>query len=135
METREIRLRNLLELASGYKRFAEFCEKIDMSPSYFSQIKSGTKDIGDKIARKVEVRLGIPRGYLDVPHQQVPAGDTSDSIGLAFAINALHPAIREQLRRLIFIMAAHATAPAEIHPFRVELNEQKANSVPIKRKG
>ena len=48
MESKEIRLNNLLALAAaGYKRNAEFCKRIGMNPTYFSQLKTGRKTVGD----------------------------------------------------------------------------------------
>lgn len=113
MEIREIRLKNFLALSDGYKTKAQFCSAIDMQPSYFSQIKRGDKAIGDDIARKVEEKLGLPRGYMDAartPNGVAEAGGTipSETLGLAYALETLPRNIRDSLSRLIYTLAAEA---------------------------
>lgn len=112
METRDIRLQNLLDLAAGYKRNAEFCEKIEMNPTYFSQIKTGRKAIGDDRARRIEEALGLQRGYLDTPKTEDKAETGQipvETLGVAYALEALSPSVRDGLVRLIYNMAAEAS--------------------------
>ena len=128
METKDIRLANLLALAAGYKRNSLFCERISMNPTYFSQVKTGRKSIGDELARRIEVTLGLPRGYLDTPKtegrssSQIPA----ETLGVAYALEALSPHIRESLSRLIFSLAAEASeqkgkSGAYVAPFHITI--------------
>lgn len=111
METKDIRLANLLALAAGYKRNTLFCERIGMNPTYFSQVKTGRKAVGDELARRIESTLGLPRGYLDTPKTesrtsgQIPA----ETLGVAYALESLSPHIRESLSRLIYSLAAEAS--------------------------
>ena len=108
--SREIRLKNFIELSSGFKRIGEFCEKVEINPAYFSQITNRSKALGDELARRIERNLGLPIGYMDHTHgdeaheasQQIPA----DTIGLAYTINGLPEAIRHHLRGLIYSIAA-----------------------------
>ncbi len=45
-----------------------FAERIEIQPSYWSQIKSRSRQIGERLARQFEQRCGKPAGWLDQPH-------------------------------------------------------------------
>jgi hypothetical protein len=45
-----------------------FAERIEIQPSYWSQIKSRSRQIGERLARQFEQRCGKPVGWLDQPH-------------------------------------------------------------------
>lgn len=45
-----------------------FAQKLQVSPSMWSQIKS-SRPIGGKLARQVEAACGQPPGWLDEEHQ------------------------------------------------------------------
>ena len=47
------------------KRFAE---RVQIQPSYWSQIKSRGRQIGERLARQFEHLCHKPRGWMDVPH-------------------------------------------------------------------
>lgn len=47
------------------KRFAE---RLQIQPSYWSQIKSRSRQIGDRLARQFEPLCHKPAGWMDVPH-------------------------------------------------------------------
>jgi hypothetical protein len=58
-----------------------FAEQVLIQPSYWSQIKSRSRQIGERLARQFESRCRKPNGWMDVPHdtsaapryaQQVP---------------------------------------------------------------
>lgn len=108
MEIKETRLTNFLTLASGYSKIIEFCESIHMAPSYFSQVKRGQKMIGDDRARQIEEALSLPKGWMDTPHNQ-SAEQTrlpSDDLGVAYALASLPEAIRQQIKTLVYSLAA-----------------------------
>lgn len=136
MESKEIRLNNLLTLAGKYGRIVEFCDRINMNPSYFSQIKSGKKAIGDDIARKVEEKLGLPRGYMDSQQdedrlQGTPPGN--DALATAYSIESLPVPLREQFKRLVFQVAAYCNESSQtsgsddIQPFEMTIGAAEAN--------
>ena len=113
MDIKQIRLQNLMALAAGFKLMSEFCEKIDMQPSYYSQIKAGTKGIGNDRARRTEVLLELPHGWMDMVHSTAAgetAGDTSmpdrSAMSLAYVIEELPPIIRERIKSLIYSLAS-----------------------------
>lgn len=124
MDIKQIRLQNMLALANGYGRIADFCEKIDMQPSYFSQVKAGTKGIGDDRARRTEVLLELPHGFMDMVHTTASGEKVSDAsmpdrsaMSLAYIIEELPPIIRERIKGLVYSLAS-------------ELGDKAINSAP-----
>lgn len=78
MEIADVRLQNALLLRDhfGRKWRAEgderartletsFAGLIEVNPSHWSQIKSGHRHIGDKLARQIEAKCKLPQGSLD----------------------------------------------------------------------
>lgn len=133
MEIKEIRLNNLLALSNKYGKIVDFCERIDMNPSYFSQIKGGKKAIGDDIARKVEEKLGLNRGYMDSSQDEdrlqgkPPA---NDALATAYSIEALPAPLREQFKRLVFQVAAYCsetTQNADVQPFEMTITPKESH--------
>ena len=51
-----------------------FAEKVLIQPSYWSQIKSRSRQIGERLARQFEQCCHKPRGWLDEPHGSVASG-------------------------------------------------------------
>ncbi len=45
-----------------------FAERIQIQPSYWSQIKGRSRQIGERLARQFEHLCHKPRGWMDVPH-------------------------------------------------------------------
>ena len=45
-----------------------FAERIQIQPSYWSQIKSRSRQIGERLARQFEILCNKPSGWMDVPH-------------------------------------------------------------------
>lgn len=78
LTSKEFRRQNVERLADHWeaqgKRLTDLAAILGMSPSYFSQLKSGARGIGDKVARKIESALGWPRAALD--HAIGPPGMT-----------------------------------------------------------
>jgi hypothetical protein len=50
-----------------------FAERVDIQPSYWSQIKSRARQIGERLARQFEQRCHKPAGWMDLPHTGVAA--------------------------------------------------------------
>ena len=65
--TKEIRVANVNTLIEGYESLREFAEAIDRAPAVASQVKGGR--IGERMARHIEEKLNLERGYLDIPHE------------------------------------------------------------------
>ncbi len=45
-----------------------FAERLEIQPSYWSQIKSRSRQIGERLARQFEQRCKKPAGWMDIPH-------------------------------------------------------------------
>jgi hypothetical protein len=45
-----------------------FAERVQIQPSYWSQIKSRSRQIGERLARQFEVLCHKPRGWMDLTH-------------------------------------------------------------------
>jgi hypothetical protein len=48
-----------------------FAEHLLIQPSYWSQIKARTRQIGERLARQFEQRCRKPTGWMDIAHAQV----------------------------------------------------------------
>lgn len=78
MEFADIRLQNTLLLRDHFSRKwraegddrartveTSFAGLVEVNPSHWSQIKSGHRHIGERLARQIEVKCRVPRGSLD----------------------------------------------------------------------
>lgn len=45
-----------------------FAERLQIQPSYWSQLKSRARQIGERLARQFEQRMHKPYGWMDQPH-------------------------------------------------------------------
>jgi hypothetical protein len=59
-----------------------FAERVQIQPSYWSQIKSRSRQIGERLARQFEYLCHKPRGWMDLPHG---AGAAAPAPGAAMA--------------------------------------------------
>jgi hypothetical protein len=62
-----------------------FAERVQIQPSYWSQIKSRSRQIGERLARQFEHLCHKAPGWMDVPHG---AGSTGTSADSGFAARA-----------------------------------------------
>jgi hypothetical protein len=46
-----------------------FAERLQIQPSYWSQLKSRSRQIGERLARQFEQLSHKPNGWMDVPHE------------------------------------------------------------------
>ncbi|MBL8331074.1 MAG: hypothetical protein JNJ71_19710 [Rubrivivax sp.] len=120
-----------------------FAEQLLIQPSYWSQIKSRTRQIGDRLARQFESRCRKPPGWMDERHAQraetplalqlpfePPPVDTSSTprddderfiMGLVLSYYRRHPQrARARLLELLSEVLAPppraSSAPAAQHP-------------------
>ena len=62
-----------------------FAERLQIQPSYWSQIKSRSRQIGERLARQFETLCRKPHGWMDAPHS---AG--TDAVASIAATDAGH---------------------------------------------
>jgi transcriptional regulator with XRE-family HTH domain len=101
-----------------------FAERVGLAPSYISQLVNnktpGGRGIGDKLARKIEAKLGMPKGAMDLP----PAGSSDVQLiailsslpedKVVKAMSDLLPQLSpEGLRQLSAAFLSQLTAPAK----------------------
>ena len=73
MNVKEIRRENLRLLGEKYEKQAEFARASAIASPYMNQLISGHRDMGDKMARKLEHQLGLPENWMDHPHADAEA--------------------------------------------------------------
>ena len=54
-----------------------FAERLQIQPSYWSQIKGRSRQIGERLARQFEQLCRKPHGWMDVPHGTGTAAGTA----------------------------------------------------------
>ena len=54
-----------------------FAERLQIQPSYWSQIKGRSRQIGERLARQFEQLCHKPYGWMDQPHDGAPASSVS----------------------------------------------------------
>ena len=96
-----------------------FAEKLLIQPSYWSQIKARSRQIGERLARQFEQRCHKPAGWLDEAHEPgsraAPADTPADDderfiVGLVLSYYRRHP---ERARsRLLDLLGEALQAPA-----------------------
>jgi hypothetical protein len=66
----EIRLENLKYLKKEFKTYAKIAEISDANTTYISQVVSekNPRNMGNEIARKIEIGCKKPYGWMDVDH-------------------------------------------------------------------
>ena len=106
-----------------------FAERLQIQPSYWSQIKSRSRQIGERLARQFEQLCRKPVGWMDLPHDgpatapaplAAPAAAPSPSqpqddderfiIGLVLTYYRRHP---QRARTRLLDLLGEVLAPAE----------------------
>jgi hypothetical protein len=72
-----------------------FAERVQIQPSYWSQIKGRSRQIGERLARQFEQLCHKPNGWMDLPHGAGAAAASSAAMGSA----AQEPSTAENLPR------------------------------------
>jgi hypothetical protein len=97
-----------------------FAEQLLIQPSYWSQIKARSRQIGERLARQFEQRCHKPAGWLDEPHTPAGSARPADApvddderfiVGLVLSCYRRHP---ERARaRLLELLGEVLQAPEE----------------------
>ena len=83
-----------------------FAERVQIQPSYWSQIKGRSRQIGERLARQFEHLCHKPRGWMDAPHGAAASGSSTLSSTIFSTISsattsgfAVEPSASESLPR------------------------------------
>ncbi len=112
-----------------------FAERVQIQPSYWSQIKSRSRQIGERLARQFEQQCKKPRGWMDLPHNTAsdpqadvaPAGSPANSsddltpqdederfiVGLLLTYYRRHP---QRARTRLLDLLGEVLVPASPNP-------------------
>ena len=84
MDIKQVRLENLLTLIKAVGSQIKFSRKVEIDSTHLSQIKNpkNKKNLGEKLARKIEGAMGLPYGWMDKLHHD-PSKDITDQINSA----------------------------------------------------
>lgn len=104
-----------------------FAERVQIQPSYWSQIKSRSRQIGERLARQFEHLCHKPRGWMDQPHGPAEAAappadegaprddDERFIVGLVLTYYRRHPQrARTRLLDLLGEVLTPAAAPPAV---------------------
>ena len=59
-----------------------FAVEMDLNPAHLSQMKSGVRDMGDEVARRIEERAKLETDWLDVNHAHPKNADEQRLLAL-----------------------------------------------------
>jgi hypothetical protein len=118
-----------------------FAERVQIQPSYWSQIKSRSRQIGERLARQFEVLCHKPRGWMDQPHEPLavdaPMPDASEGeprddderfiIGLVLTYYRRHP---QRARTRLLDLLGEVLLPADNAPSLRRTNAPPATPAP-----
>lgn len=111
MDIAQIRRANLLRLFSQFvaqRQAAEpgaslvgmdkaFAERIQIDNTYFSRMKSGGRQVSNRLARQIESLTGQPKGWLDEEHEVEASKGLTRFLELAEKAYLAAPAARKEL--------------------------------------
>jgi transcriptional regulator with XRE-family HTH domain len=104
---REIRRENLIRLVRGYKSQRQFASDTGLVPAHVSQLLSGARDMGEDVARRIEVAMGLTPGFVSLDPDCPPQNPIvepelmrlpSDELKLLADYRRASPRHREMLR-------------------------------------
>jgi hypothetical protein len=115
MDIDEIRRTNLRTIEG--KLGPAFYKAADMSPAQFYNLRDGAKDsktgkrrgMRKETAWKLEDAAGLPRGYLDVPHDDQNGGASPNAIAVIAPMT-----LRQTLERLAYFLGESPPDKREI---------------------
>ena len=69
--TQQARVKNLIKLINEYGTQAKLAEVTGFDASFISQLKTGHRPMGEKVARSIEASTGRPPLWMDTPGDSV----------------------------------------------------------------
>ncbi len=107
--SKEIRRNKLAQLINEFKTIEALAELAETSPQYISQVKNGVpssngkpREVGDALARRLELAADKPLGWMDWPGDEPPTSDLSNPHGQLFRSSVkLRPETGALIRKII----------------------------------
>lgn len=84
LNIRTIRKSNLLAQIARFDSQRAFADRAGLVPTHVSQMVTGRRNMGDEVARRIERKLALPEGYMDIQHKSQSHGQ-SYPLGNGFA--------------------------------------------------
>lgn len=100
MDIKTIRHANLQLLIDRYGSQKRLAEAADLDPGHLSQLHTGHRKIGDKVARDIEERLHLPFGWMDQRQLEAHSGYRPYDFAINAEADAEANAALETFRRL-----------------------------------
>lgn len=106
MENKSIRRANLEELATEAGGLDALATRAGVNLKYLQQIRSGfqgqkdrkPRDVGDRLARKLEVAMGQPTGWMDLIHVTTRSSRIDDAADLLSDFSVLTDKEQQEIR-------------------------------------
>lgn len=90
-----------------------FAERLHLSDRYLSHIKCRRKNIGSNVARGIEERLQLPRGWLDREHDRfAPPDNEKEKLFVEMALTLFRTQEDEAREMMLTLLRERLQAPA-----------------------
>jgi hypothetical protein len=116
MDNKTIRRINLIGLIAEFGTIEALARATGSVANYLSQIKSGSRNMGDALARQMESRMAKEMGWMDSPHFASPEATMSATEALQI-LDALSAEDREAWMRHGRLLVEGKTAKGVSNPF------------------
>ncbi len=84
-----------------------FAERLQIQPSYWSQIKSRSRQIGERLARQFELRCRKPPGWMDQDHTRAAAAAPNAATSAAYDAAPDHAALDDDERFIVGLVVTY----------------------------
>lgn len=78
MEVHTKRHTRLLELLRRFPSQREFADAAELAVAHVSQMVTGRREMGERVARRIEEQLSLPSGWMDEPHHTDDGQDAAE---------------------------------------------------------
>ena len=78
-----------------------FSERIGISPSALSQVRTGVRNVGPDLARRLETAFNLERGWIDREHKEWEPLNGGEAFYLTTAIAVFRAATTEEQHAMI----------------------------------
>jgi hypothetical protein len=132
MENKDLRREKLKAIIAGFRTLKDCGEALGVEPVVLSQLKNGHRNVGQAIARRIEAKLGKPRGWMDTPDDPTASmlaalGADKMLLQLIDIYNELSPQQKHELvAHANTLLADNIKTPTAAAPFAGVIKKVKA---------